>query len=229
MVVPNCHVIRLVQEQGRVSSIETSLGNIPVAGNVILAQGTIESTRLAMASLTDQPNSNLIGRNLMARLHSSFNIRIPRTSVANLDAALKELQVSALFVKGRHRFSDGTDGYFHLQITASGLDTVGTNSEEEMFKKVPDIDGFDIFHEADDKSVVITIRGIGEMCPMNPESQVRLDPERDEYQVPRAFVEIADPLVIIPFLTDAKSRGHAAASIRLGGKPPLALLGRSLL
>ena len=193
MVVPNCHVIRLVQEQGRVSSIETSLGNIPVAGNLVLAQGTIETTRLALASLTDQPNSNLIGRNLMAHLHSSFNIRIPRSSVANLDAALRELQVSALFVKGRHRFSDGTDGYFHLQITASGLDKLGTNSEEEIFKKVPDIDGFDIFHEADDKSVVITIRGIGEMCAMNPESQVRLDPELDEYQVPRAFVEIADP------------------------------------
>ncbi len=36
-------------------------------------------------------------------------------------------------------------------------------------------------------------------------------------------------LVIIPFLTDTKSRSHAVASIRLGGKPPLALLGRSLL
>jgi len=198
MMVPNCHVTRLVEEQGRINSIETSLGNIPVTGKVILAQGTIESTRLALVSLTDQPNSDLIGKNLMAHLHSSFNIRIPRTSVANLDAALRELQVSALFVKGRHRFSDGTDGYFHLQITASGLDTVGTNSEEEIFKKVPDIDGFDIFHEADDKSVVITIRGIGEMCSMNPESQVRLDPELDEYQVPRAFVTIADPLTQAP-------------------------------
>jgi hypothetical protein len=35
--------------------------------------------------------------------------------------------------------------------------------------------------------------------------------------------------VIIPFLTNFKSRSHAAASIRTGGKPPLALLGRSLL
>ncbi len=35
--------------------------------------------------------------------------------------------------------------------------------------------------------------------------------------------------VIIPFLTDAKNRCHAAISILFGGKPPLALLGRSLL
>jgi hypothetical protein len=36
-------------------------------------------------------------------------------------------------------------------------------------------------------------------------------------------------MVISPFLIDAKSRSHVAASIRFGGKPPLALLGRSLL
>lgn len=35
--------------------------------------------------------------------------------------------------------------------------------------------------------------------------------------------------VITPFLADTKSRIHAAASMRFGGRPPLALLGRSLL
>jgi hypothetical protein len=44
------------------------------------------------------------------------------------------------------------------------------------------------------------------------------------------LAEIAHRLgrrVIIPFLTDVKSRVHAAASMCFGGKPPLALLGRS--
>ncbi len=35
--------------------------------------------------------------------------------------------------------------------------------------------------------------------------------------------------VITPFLTDTKSRGYAVTSIRLGGKPPFALLGRSVV
>ena len=35
--------------------------------------------------------------------------------------------------------------------------------------------------------------------------------------------------VINPFLTNPKSRCHAAVSIRFGNKPPLALLVRSLL
>jgi hypothetical protein len=43
------------------------------------------------------------------------------------------------------------------------------------------------------------------------------------------YIEQPEPAVIIPFLAAAKSRGHAAASMCFGGKPPLALLGRSLL
>ena len=36
-------------------------------------------------------------------------------------------------------------------------------------------------------------------------------------------------VVIIPFLTNFKSRSHAVVSICFGGKPPLALLGRSFI
>ena len=51
--------------------------------------------------------------------------------------------------------------------------------------------------------------------------------ERSSY--PKLRNKLVNGAVIIPFLTNFKSRSHAAASIRTGGKPPLALLGRSLL
>jgi hypothetical protein len=71
---------------------------VPAGGQVFLAAGTIESTRLALASL---PNTHgLIGRNLMAHLRSNLTIRIPRASLSV--GTLKELAVSALFVKGVH-------------------------------------------------------------------------------------------------------------------------------
>jgi hypothetical protein len=47
----------------------------------------------------------------------------------------------------------------------------------------------------------------------------------DEMHMQRPFY--GSRRVIIPFITDTKSRGYAAVSIRFGGKPPLALLGRS--
>jgi choline dehydrogenase-like flavoprotein len=192
MVVPNCHVTRLKTDSGRVSEVLTNLGSIPVPedGVVVLALGTIENARLALLSFQGGPGYERIGRNLMAHLRSNLNIRIPREAFG-FDPIVRELQASALFLKGRHTFDDGAAGHFHLQITAAGLDARGSNSEVELFRKVPDIDGLEPFLAADDSHVVITLRGIGEMEPHNPQNQVRLDPERDEYGVQRAFVSIA--------------------------------------
>ena len=203
MIVPRCHVIRLMTEDvivnrqavKRVAGIQTSQGYVPVPPNgvVVIALGTIESARLALASFAGATNSSQIGRNLVAHLRSNITLRIPRTSLPNHERLARELQASALFVKGKVQDNGETIGYFHLQITAAGLDAIGTDSEAELFKKIPDIDLFDRFQNADDTSVVITIRGIGEMQPGNPNSRITLDPEQDEYSVQRAFVALAAP------------------------------------
>lgn len=204
MVVPRCHTTRLnVSSAGggslRVTSLVTNQGVVDLApqGVVIIALGTIESTRLALASFENRglPTFDLIGRNLMAHLRSNLTIRIPREAIPNLPA-INELQTSALFVKGKHTHADGSSGFFHLQITASGLGAVGRGSEAELFKKVPDIDFFEQHKKATDTHVVITIRGIGEMTPFDPAapaahaSRVVLDPETDEHGVKRAFVTL---------------------------------------
>ena len=201
MIVPRCHVIQLQTENvvvngqalKRVHTVLTDQGliSIPQGAVVIVALGTIESTRLALLSFGDVANASQLGTNLMAHLRSNVAIRIPRSSLpGNLP---RELMASALFVKGRHPFADGSFGHFHLQITAAGLGNLGTDSEAELFKKVPDIDTFDAFNNAHDQAVVITIRGIGEMQPGNPVNQVRLDPEPDESGVQRCFVSLPDP------------------------------------
>ncbi|MGR9107843.1 MAG: family 16 glycoside hydrolase, partial [Gammaproteobacteria bacterium] len=193
MVVPYCHVIRLITANGRVTAIDTNQGRVSVPDNgvVIVALATIESTRLAQLSFGGAANYDLFGKNLIAHLRSNLTLRVPREALTALDPKVNELQASALFVKGRYTQADGSLGHFHLQITASGLGAVGTNSEAELFRKIPDIDGFDAFRSASDSHVVITIRGIGEMQPQNPNSFARLDPEPDEFGMPRAFVGIA--------------------------------------
>ena len=200
MIVPLCHVKRLLPAAGpsgwKVNAIDTNFGAIPIAEGavVIIAQGTIESTRQALLLMDGIPADARptlpIGRNLMGHLRSNLDIRVPRKALANLGVDVNELQASALFVKGRHTFSDGKPGHFHLQITASGLGALGTDSEAELFRKIPDIDGFDAFKGVTDSHVVITIRGIGEMEPQNNNSFVSLDSEPDEYGTRRAFVRI---------------------------------------
>lgn len=196
MVVPNCHVIRLVTQGGRVTEVLTNQGSVsvPLNGNLIIALGTIESIRLALLSFQGIPNYNLIGKNLKAHLRSNLDIRVPREALQHLPSNVEELQTSALFVKGRFtRPSDSSVGHFHQQITASGLGFTDTNSETELFRKVPDIDEFEKFLNADDGAVVITIRGIGEMVPDNPLSSVNLHSEPDEFGVQRAVVSIHNP------------------------------------
>lgn len=205
MVVPRCHVSRLVTvadgAERRVVSIETNQGSIrvPASGRVIIGLGTVENIRLALASFGNIPAAayGRLGTNFMAHLRSNLDIRFLRTALATLPAAVKALQASALFVKGRHKFAGSNDhGTFHLQITASGLGAIGGNSEAELFKKIPDIDTYEKHRNANDTHVVMTIRAIGEMQPHNPGSRVTLDPgpaEQDEFGVQRALVTIADP------------------------------------
>lgn len=184
MVVPRCHVSRLsvVNDAGgrRVDAVITEHGPIPVSpdAKVIIALGTIESTRLALVSFGEDGR---IGTNLMAHLRSNLTFRMPREALKTLDPLVKALQASALFLKGRHAFTgadgnpDGTTGHFHFQIVASGLGSVGSNAEAELFQKIPDVDTVNQHLNASDSHVVVTIRGIGEMRPGNNLSNVTRD------------------------------------------------------
>jgi choline dehydrogenase-like flavoprotein len=198
MIVPDVHVTRLVTGQRNGATVVTEVllkqfgveqsVPVPADGAVIIALGTIESSRLALISFPNLPNTSLIGQNLMAHLRSNLTIRIPRSALPpGLPAALES---SALFVKGKFEYAPNEFGYFHLQITASGLDQPSTDSEAQLFKKIPEVDLLDALRQANDNNVVITIRGIGQMTQHNPASKVTLSGELDEYGVPRAFVEI---------------------------------------
>lgn len=221
MVVPNCHVKRLITalEGGsrRVVAVETNADPnpipVPAGGAVVIALGTIESTRLALTSFPDLANGDLVGRNLMAHLRSNLTIRIPRSALpANLPS---ELQASALFVKGRHDVGTAptTDvRHFHLQITAAGLNKPTNDTEPELFKKIPDIDTLAAFHTANDLHVVMTIRGIGEMEPQNPSSRVTASGELDEFSFPRAFVSLK-PTAKDTLLWDAMDKAADEAAL----------------
>ena len=54
------------------------------------------------------------------------------------------------------------------------MDKPTTDSEAELFKKVPEVDLLDALRHTNDDNVVITIRGIGEMTPRNPNSKITL-------------------------------------------------------
>jgi hypothetical protein len=185
MLVSNAYVTRFerngnaitgvwAKSQGKERRIE-----VPLDGKVFLALGTIENTRLAQNTV---PEKNLIGRNLMAHLRSNLTFRVPRAAFGpaldpNLHPETRELQISALFVKGIHTHPiDNSKGHYHFQITASGVGELGKNSEAELFQKIPNIDDLDQFRDLTDKWIVITVRSIGEMVgdKTSPDPQNRI-------------------------------------------------------
>ena len=99
-------------------------------------------------------------------------------------------------MKGRATRANGDlIGRFHLQIAASGGgSTVG--GEDELFRKIPDVDFYDQLRSSTDTHVAFAIRGLGEMEAADPTnfgahpSRVDLDARADEYGVRRASVTL---------------------------------------
>ena len=129
MVVPNCHVTQLETEVeagvGRVIAVHVGGGAsipVPARGVVVLASGTIESTRLALLSFPGTAGYDLIGTNLVSHVRSNHTFRVPRGALDRLTAEPAEPETSALFVKGSttHHATDGTVSHFHIQVTAAG-------------------------------------------------------------------------------------------------------------
>lgn len=209
MAVPNCHVQDLITETQpdnwiRVTGVRVWQNGtsvvIPLAqpangrqGAVVIALGTIETTRLARITFQQSLAGRAfqrMGTNLMAHLRSNLTIRIPKEAIeANLPKiTIPSLQCSALLVKGK-----ASNGHtFHFQITASGLNELGTESEAELFKKIPTLEHLEAMLRANDKTVVITIRGIGDMSSHNPDSFVDLSTLETEFDRPKAVVHLGN-------------------------------------
>ncbi len=205
MVLPDTHVLGLrttptASGTWRVTGVDTTNGFIELApgGVAVIALGTIENARLALLTFdgTGIPTWPRMGKNLMAHLRSNLVIRVPRAAIPGLSATTNELQTSALFVKGLARNANGDPlGYFHLQITATGGGATA-GAEDELFRKIPDVDFFDALRTSSDTDVAIAIRGIGQIAAADPSnlnahpSRVDLDPRTDEYGVRRAVVSL---------------------------------------
>lgn len=212
-VVPRAHVIRLKRDGNRVTEIEVAINGqrqtisknnvMSPDGIVVLAQGTIETTRLALESF----GTPKMGRNLMAHLRSNLTCRIKRSALKKAIDTTKpdydlptELEAGALLVRG----SNGT-GRYHFQITAAAIDPNGRNPEDVMFRAIPDIELLGRMQANQDPEwVTITIRGIGEMTGDKNADPAAADAgtkswmnlafdvpdQRDQFQARRAWVNL---------------------------------------
>src|SRR5262245_17313643 len=167
MLLPRAQVVRFQMSGNRVTEIELLVNGQqqflrpPLLSNncaVILAPGTIESTRLALDSLPTPAlgGNRRMGSNLMAHLRSDITGRIRRTAIPGLPATATTLEIAAMLVRGTT--SDGHE--YHLQITASA----GRGSDDNLFTSVPDLELLEAIKANQDPAwIPITLRAIGQM------------------------------------------------------------------
>jgi hypothetical protein len=200
MIVPNCHVKRIVTRPyilatgatvEEVVAIDTSDGPVDLsqAGRrpvVVLTMGAIESARMAMVSVGGVPNSNVFGANLLVHLRKNVAFRVPALPAG---LTLNDQELTVLLVRCRADVN-GTPAHFHLQITASGLPASHPpgGAEALLFQSVPDLDHVRLFTNTPPGVLDVVIRAVGEMFP-NPANRVVLA-GNDEYGVPRASVNL---------------------------------------
>src|SRR5258708_1478908 len=158
---------------------------------VIIADGTVEGTRLALESLgvgSTQFGSPRVS-NLMAHLRSNITVRIKRAALG-LSTPV-DLETVALIARGSF-----AGRQFHHQITAA--DVSGPNHEAAMWSMVPDIDVVgSLLTNEDPNWVAITFRGIGEMEDQRAvnnidpaRSWIDLSVETDQWGMRRAYVNL---------------------------------------
>ena len=200
-VVSNAHVTRLNTANGSVVTLQANVNgmnfSLPVGPHcaVILALGTIESTRLALNSFPTSPNNpatELMGRNLMAHWRSNTFVRINRSTLDPGNTLPTDLQTGALLVRG-----STPQGKFHIQVTASA--DPGGNSDALLYTMIPDIDHLDATLANQQAGwISIGFRGVSQQIgdqaasvPNQGGRWINLSPyEADEFGVPRAYVQL---------------------------------------
>lgn len=198
-LVPRTQVLRLNVTGGAVTSIDVSSNGVrdtlplPAGCAVVLANGTIEATRLALESLgvgDTRFGAPRLG-NLVAHLRSNITVRIKRSALGLPAGAPADLETTAFLVRGA---SGGRR--FHFQVVAAAVGT--QNPEQNLFQQIPDIDTIENIRANQDPDwVVLVFRGIGEMTPartLTPDpagNWIDLSPETDPlFGKRRAFVRL---------------------------------------
>jgi hypothetical protein len=198
-LVPRTPVVGLGVTDGRVSSLELSVSwarttlPVPPTCAVVLAAGTVESTRLALTSLGVGDGRFGLPRlgNLVGHLRSTITVRVRRTALGLPAEPPREPETTAFLVRG-----SALGRRFHFQVSAAAVG--GTDPERNLWEQVPDLDTLDQIRANQDPDwVTLVLRGLGEMAPdatLAPDparSWIDLSREVDPWQgIRRAYVNL---------------------------------------
>ncbi|SFU39445.1 GMC oxidoreductase [Pseudoduganella namucuonensis] len=110
-IVSDCVVHRLIEQEGKVTALDTTRGVVNVGdAKVILAMGTLPPATLLMNSF---PANERIGRRFTAHFITSVVARVPRKDYP-FSGQLNELELAAIYMAGKNKQSGMQ---YHVQLS----------------------------------------------------------------------------------------------------------------
>jgi choline dehydrogenase-like flavoprotein len=168
MLLPRAEVTRLNRDKQAVTSLDLEVLGVPKNlrlgpdTKVVVANGTVEATRLALASLGvgRQDSGRLKVGNFMAHMMSSISVRIKRSALGLGDRPSKsENEMAAFIARG-----EAYGRRFHHQIVAAAREGAGGIPWTVMMQMMPDIDQLDhLMSGNDSRWISFVFRGVAEM------------------------------------------------------------------
>ncbi|MCC8947512.1 GMC family oxidoreductase [Bradyrhizobium sp. Arg62] len=178
---------------------EAQLRNLPLKKGavVVLANGTIEATRLALNDL-GIGGAQKQARNLMAHLRSNLTVRIKRSELRKVYPNLPsqpdsgKQEVVAFLVRGEDK---KLNRRFHFQVVAASLPENIFNPGDLLWMMVPDTETLNSLLAKRDDRIAVSFNLVGEMSSQSDggKSFVQAIPDAasdDDYKVPLAKVTL---------------------------------------
>lgn len=167
MLLPRAEVVGLtLDDKKQATSLRLQVGGDPKTlrlgpgTTVVLANGTVEATRLALAHLSvgQQTQPAKVG-NFMTHMGNSTTVRIRRSALGLGPPSQSGNDVAAFMARG-----EVLGRRFHYQIVAAALRPESNSPWEFVMRLMPDVDQLDRWiGDRDPEWISIVFRGIGEM------------------------------------------------------------------
>lgn len=166
LLVPHVNVTHLQNDGAKVTGFEVRVNGVRQTIStvrelkpnvqVVIANSTIESTRLALNSFP----VNGMGANLMAHLRSNTTVTIPRADLGL--GAPTALETGMALIRGDVPVSGGRTHHFHLQVIAAS--NLGSSPDSQVFTQIPDVDLLnDLIAAQSPSTIVMVLRAVGEL------------------------------------------------------------------
>jgi hypothetical protein len=167
ILLPRAEVIRLNRDGDVVKSIDLEVRGVKQTlrlgpkTTVVLANGTVEATRLALANLDigQKARPREVG-NFMTHMGNSTTVRIRRKALGLGKPSRSGNDVAAFMVRG-----EALGRRFHYQVVAAALKKQGGGSPWDfVMRLMPDVDELDRWiGDREEDWISIVFRGIGEI------------------------------------------------------------------